>query len=207
MKSFQILLKEQYCSPLLPNDSLIISFHPENYIIKAIKSKDFSFYNLKKEKRFKFIKEEIRNNNDFFVISLYTSVYFGFINEYLRTQNVLEFFRKHKGFTEEQLKSWICCLSLALSRNKNVKDFQVTYRAIANYKFPNDIKKGDNFYLREFISTSKSKKFCKDWLRDNEGTLLEMRKFQNLAWRGPGPDLAQKKIKVPTLKNANFLAR
>ena len=171
---YKILLKEQYCSPLLPNDSLIISFHPENYIIKAIKSKDFSFYNLKKEKRFKFIKEEIRNNNDFFVISLYTSVYFGFINEYLRTQNVLEFFRKHKGFTEEQLKSWICCLSLALSRNKNVKDFQVTYRAIANYKFPNDIKKGDNFYLREFISTSKSKKFCKDWLRDNEGTLLEI---------------------------------
>ena len=171
---YKILLKEQYCSPLLPNDSFIISYHPENYIIKAIRSKDFSFYHLKKEKRFKFIKESIRNNNDFFVISLYTSVYFGFINEYLRTQNVLESFRKHKGFTEEQLKSWICCLNLALSRNKNVKDFQVTYRAIANYKFPDNINKGDNFYLREFISTSKSKKFCKDWLRDNEGTLLEI---------------------------------
>ena len=171
---YKILLKEQYCSPLLPNDSLITSIHPVSYIIKAMRSKDYSFYNLKKEKRFKFIKEAIRNNNDFFVISLYTSVYFGFINEYLRSQNVLEFFRKHKGFTEEQLKSWIYCLNLALSRNKNVKDFQVAYRAISNYKFPDNINKGDKFYLREFISTSKSKKFCKDWLRDNEGTLLEI---------------------------------
>ena len=171
---YKILIKEQYCSPLLPNDSLIIANHPENYIIKAIRSNDFSFYNLKKEKRFKFIKEAIRNNNEFFVISLYTSVYFGFINEYLRTQNVLDYFRKHKGFTEDQLKSWICCLNLALSRNKNVKDFQVTYRAISNYKFPDNINEGDKFYLREFISTSKSKKFCKDWLRDSEGTLLEI---------------------------------
>ena len=171
---YKILLKEQYCSPLLPIDSLITSIHPVSYIIKAMRSKDFSFYNSKKEKRFKFIKEAIRNNNDFFVISLYTSVYFGFINEYLRSQNVLEFFRKHKGFTEEQLKSWIYCLNLALSRNKNVKDFQVAYRAISNYKFPDNINKGDKFYLREFISTSKSKKFCKDWLRDNEGTLLEI---------------------------------
>ena len=180
IRPYRILIKKIPISPLTGalNDSIITSISPINYIIDAIKSNDFSFVNIAKEERFNGISliNGQKTNDDFFVIRLYSSVYFGFINEYLRTQKVLDVFRKHKGFSEDQLKSWICCLQLALSRNKNVKDGTIVYRGVKKFKFSSDIGVGSKFYFREFLSTSTKKKFSEDWLKTNndskEGTLM-----------------------------------
>ena len=180
IRPYRILIKKIPISPLTGalNDSIITSISPINYIIDAIKSNDFSFINIAKEERFNDISliNGQKTNDDLFVIRLYSSVYFGFINEYLRTQKVLDVFRKHKGFSEDQLKSWICCLQLALSRNKNVEDGLIVYRGVKKFKFSSDIGVGSKFYFREFLSTSKEKKFSEDWLiRNNdskEGTLM-----------------------------------
>ena len=180
IRPYRILIKKIPISPLTGalNDSIITSISPINYIIDAIKSNDFSFVNIAKEERFNGISliNGQKTNDDFFVIRLYSSVYFGFINEYLRTQKVLDVFRKHKGFSEDQLKSWICCLQLALSRNKNVKDDTIVYRGVRKFKFSSDIGVGSKFYFREFLSTSTDKKFSENWLKTNndskEGTLM-----------------------------------
>jgi len=180
IRPYRILIKKIPISPLTGalNDSIITSISPVNYIIDAIKSKDFSFLNIATEKRFNKISliNGQKTKDDFFVIRLYTSVYFGFINEYLRNQKVLEKFRGFEGFSEDQLKSWICCLQLALSRNKNVKDGTIVYRGVRKNKFPSDIGIGSKFYFREFLSTSTKKKFSENWLQRNndskEGTLM-----------------------------------
>ena len=97
---------------------------PVNYIIDAIKSNDLSFIKISNEKRFKNISliKQQKVKDDFFVIRLYSSIYFKFINPYLRNRNIIKKYKKYEGFTEKQLNSWICCLHLALSRNKNVED-------------------------------------------------------------------------------------
>ena len=180
IRPYRILIKKIPISPLTGalNDSIITSISPVNYIIDAIKSKDFSFLNISTEKRFNKISSinGQKTKDDFFVIRLYSSVYFGFINEYLRTQKILEKFRGFEGFSEDQLKSWICCLQLALSRNKNVKDGTIVYRGVKKNKFPSDIGIGSKFYFREFLSTSTKKKFSENWLQRNndskEGTLM-----------------------------------
>ena len=173
IRPYRILIKKIPISPLTGalNDSIITTLSPINYIIDAIKSKDFSFVNIAKEKRFNCISliNGQKTNDDYFVIRLYSSVYFGFINEYLRTQKVLKDFRKHKGFSEDQLKSWICCLQLALSRNKNVKTDTIVYRGVRGNKFPSDIGVGSKFYFREFLSTSTHKKFSENWLKNKDG--------------------------------------
>ena len=180
IRPYRILIKKIPISPLTGalNDSIITSISPINYIIDAIKSKDFSFVNIAKEERFNGISliNGQKTSDDFFVIRLYTSVYFGFINEYLRTEKVLDDFRNYKGFSEDQLKSWICCLQLALSRNKNVKDGTIVYRGVKKFKFSSDIGVGSKFYFREFLSTSTYKQFSEKWLKNNndskEGTLM-----------------------------------
>ena len=87
IRPYRILIKKIPISPLTGalNDSIITSISPINYIFDAIKSKDFSFVNIAKEKRFNGISliNGQKTSDDFFVIRLYTSVYFGFINEYL----------------------------------------------------------------------------------------------------------------------------
>ena len=180
IRPYRILIKKLPISPLTGalNEAIITSISPINYIIDAIKSKDFSFVNIANEERFSNISliNGQKTKDDYFVIRLYSSVYFGFINEYLRTQKVLDNFRNHKGFTEDQLKSWICCLQIALSRNKNVKDGSIVYRRVKKNKFPSDIGIGSKFYFREFLSTSTYKKFSENWIKKNndskEGTLM-----------------------------------
>ena len=100
--------------------------------------------------------------DDFFPIRLYTSVYFGFINEYLRAKTVLKELRDFKGFTEDLLKSWVCCLHLALSRNINVKNDTIVYRGISKYRFPLDIGIGSNFTLDNFFQLQLKKIFQKN---------------------------------------------
>ena len=177
IRPYRILIKKIPFSPIVGtiNNTLITCQEPIEYIENAINSNDLSFTEkLKKNPDFddiaKIEGQEI--NNDFFIIRLYTSVYFGFINEYLRTEMPLSTFRGFKGFTAEELNSWICCLQLALSRNKNVKDGTIVYRG-AKLKFSSDIQINSGFYFREFLSTSTKKEFCIDWI-NNKGTIMEI---------------------------------
>ena len=169
IRPYRILIKKIPISPLTGalSENIITSQSPVNYIIDAIKSKDFSFSKLASEEKFK--KFSLNNGqklkDDFFAIKLYTSVYFGFINQYLRDKTILKDFRGFTGFTEEQLNSWICCLHTALSRNKNVKDDTIVYRGVKKFKFPSEIGIGSKFYFREFLSTSTHKDFLKIGLK------------------------------------------
>ena len=170
-------IEEPIYDLLLNREEIIYSTIPIDYIVNAIKSKDYSFYKLKSDIRFSNMSYSTYNknnisNDDIFMIKIYSSIYYGFITEYLRTGKVLEEFYGFKGFTESQLKSLICCLQKALFNNKNIKNGQVTYRAIKNARFPQEIKIGSKFYFREFMSTSKQEKFSKNWLGNNEGTFL-----------------------------------
>ena len=177
IRPYRILIKKVPFSPLVGtvNNTLITCQEPVKYIENAINSKDLSFTEkLKKNPDFEDVAkiEGQELNNDFFIIRLYTSVYFGFINQYLRTEVPLETFRGFKGFTREELNSWICCLQLALSRNRNVKDGTIVYRG-ASLKFSSDIQINSRFYFREFLSTSTKKEFCLDWIK-NKGTIMEI---------------------------------
>ena len=150
-------------------DIVITTKTPVDYIISAIKSNDFSFYKLINDNRFSAIKVYTSDNETtkyyYFVIRVYSSVYYGFITEYLRTGKILDKFYGCSGFTESQLKSFICCLQKAIYRNKNVKNGQIVYRAIRTFRFPLVIKVGDKFYFREFLSTSTQKQFSMNWLQ------------------------------------------
>ena len=171
------MLKRIPFSPLAEalNSTIVISQSPVNYIISAIKSNDLSFYNLKNEEKFYSISRMNGQlvSNDFFVIRLYTSVYFGFINDYLRNNKILDSFRGFSGFSEGQIRSWVCCLQLALSRNKNVQEDIIVYRGVKS-SFPKNIGIGSKFYFKEFISTSVKKSFSEEWI-DKKGTVFEIK--------------------------------
>ena len=170
IRPYRILIK---FIPSSLSDKIKVSMTPISYIISAINSKDFSFYKFAKEKRFH--KIAILNkqilNRDYFTLRFYSSNYYYYINDYLREQNVIKDKNKYNLFNEEQIKSWICCLQLALRKNKNVKNNIIVYRGIRNYKFPIQMKKGDKFYFREFVSTSLNKNVAKNFI-GKTGTLL-----------------------------------
>ena len=88
--------------PLFLNKDLTESKIPVDYIIDSIKSKDKSFYIISNENRFQKIAyiNNDRVNDDFFVIRLYSSIYFVFLNEYLKTKKILSLFRGFYGFSE-----------------------------------------------------------------------------------------------------------
>ena len=106
-------------------------------------------------------------NDDFFVIRLYSSSYYTYINGYLRDQ----YFHHDKIFTKEEIISWISCLQLALSRNINVEDDLNVYRGIHKYKFSSEVGIGTKFYFREFVSASIKRNIAENFLNE-EGTLL-----------------------------------
>ena len=151
----------------------IITSSPIDYIINAIKSKDFSFCMLKNDPRF--IRFSMINNkivDDFiFTVRVYSSFYFSFLFEYLRTGRILDSFKENlRGFTKSQLNSFICCLQHAILNNKNVKDGTIAYYGI-KLRFPKEITVGSKFYFRHFLSSSLKEKFCKNWIH-NEGTIF-----------------------------------
>ena len=177
IRPYRILIKKIPCSPLTGaiKNTIIVSKAPIDYITSAIKSKDLSFLNIRKDENFEFCSKlnEQLVSDDFFVIRLYSSVYFGFINEYLRNGKVLNTFRGIEGFSEKQIRSWVYCLQQALSRNKNVEEGTIVYRGVM-FPFPKDIGIGSKFYFREFISTSTRKDFCEEWI-DYQGTIMEIK--------------------------------
>ena len=106
----------------------------------------------------------------------YSSNYYSYLNNYLRSEKS---FNENNGvINKNQLISWIYCLQLALRRNKNVKNNIIVYRGISRFKFPKNVKKGVEFYFREFISTSLNKDVALGFIGGN-GTILTINIINN----------------------------
>ena len=172
IRPYRILFKKIPISPLAgaANNSIITTPTPIDYIINDIKSKDYSFYKFAEEnnhlKQYSYINGQ-KLSNDEFIIRIYTSPYYSIINDYLRTKKI------NPQFSEEQIKSWICCLQLALRRSTGVKEDTIVYRGINNYKFPQEMGIGSKFYMREFISTSIKKEVALKFTNGaKEGTIM-----------------------------------
>ena len=151
--------------------NVITSEKPIHFILNIIKSKDFSFYSFKNDKRFKFVYTGKNiSTNDEFIMKLYSHGFAFQMTKYLRTKEIYS--NNYYGtFSEKQFKSSICCLQYSIFRNNNVKNGQVVYRAIKFFRFPTYIPLKSKFYFREFLSTSKNKKFSFNWLQ-GKGTFL-----------------------------------
>ena len=137
-----------------------------------MKSNDFIFYDLARDVNYHdlaYINGQ-KLNNDNFILRIYTCNYYSYLNNYLQDKKV-------DYFKEEQIKSFACCLQLALSRNKGIKENTIVYRGIRKFKFPQEIIKGSKFYLTEFMSTTTNIKVAKSFMGDI-GTLMEI-KIQN----------------------------
>ena len=169
IRPYRILIKKISTSSLTEEvDKIKLEVSPLEYVINAINSKDYSFFNLSREDNYIDYKKKDNDNNemdecDYFVIRLYSGSFYRYINNYL-------IFHKVERFTEKQLKSWTCCLQLALSRNRNVKEGDIVYRGFST-RFPSGIGIGSKFYFSSFVSTSTHIDFCKDWI-DHNGTIL-----------------------------------
>ena len=186
VRPYRILIKVFENSPLTwsSNNEIIVSVSPIKYIISAIKTDNESFYKLEKDKRFgaylTINKQKIEK--EFFAIRLYSSNYYVFINEYLRSEKILDKIKKNGkdmlGFSESEINSWVHCLYLALRNNKNVRNGTVVYRGISKYRFPSEIGIGSKFYIREFVSTSLKKKIAEQFMNYNNnkigGTLMKI---------------------------------
>ena len=185
VRPYRILIKLLENSPLTfaAKNKIILSASPVQYIISAIKTDDNdSFYNLQEDKRFeKIIKiNKQKVPTEFFPIRLYSSNYYSFINEYLRnemiTQKKIVNGTELIGFSEQEIKSWVHCLHLALRKNKNVGNNTIVYRGISKYRFPSEIGIGSKFYIREFVSTSLKRSIAEQFLNYNNknvgGTLM-----------------------------------
>ena len=197
IRPYRILLKKVVNFPLLDN-KLITYSSPVDYILNAIKSNNFEFYDLKTDDRFNNrIGHEINNGiigklyeNEIFIIRFYSSMYFIPINYYMFKSNegkgiVLDTFEspcgcKETGFSKSELDSAICCLQHVLKKNKNVENGTIVYRGISN-KFPENMNIGSKFYFSAFISTSTDIKiadeFRKEGIKKNGeggGTLMKI---------------------------------
>ena len=169
IRPYRILLKRIPKSSLAlsAKETILFSLNPEEKLIKIIQSKNFIFYNLANDQAYsKYAYENGQKlNNDNFVMKFYTSEDYIYLNNYLR-------FGKVSKFTEDQIKSWTCCLQLALNRNKGVEDDTIVYRGIKN-RFPKEIKIGSKFYFKEFISTSTNKAVALTF-KEKKGTLMKI---------------------------------
>ena len=172
IRPYRILFKKVTKSSL-GDAHLKLSINPVDFIINILKSNNYIFYDLAKDKNYNklaYINGQ-KLNNDNFTLRFYTSNYYSYLNNYLREKKVGDI------FTEEQIKSFACCLQLALSRNKGIKENTIVYRGIKKFKFPKEIVKGSKFYLTEFMSTTTNINVAKSFM-GNEGTLMEI-KIQN----------------------------
>lgn len=169
IRPYRILIKKISTSPLTEEvDKIKLEVSPLDYVIDAINSKDYSFFDLSRENKYIHYLKKVNDDKkiderDYFVIRLYSGEYYSYINNYL-INHIIE------RFTEKQLKSWTCCLQLALSRNRNVEEGDIVYRGLSP-RFPSGIGVGSKFYFSSFVSTSKSINFCKSRINNN-GTIL-----------------------------------
>ena len=166
VRPYRILIKKIFKSPMAgasQNEIKTFSSSPQ-YFKNIIVEKDTSFLN----------KNLSSFNNDDFVINLYTSNDYKYINNYLREGKV----DKNSKCTEKEIKSWAWCLHKALtSRKSNVKNGSIFYRGVSR-KFPMDLGVGSKFIFSEFISVSEDKNVALGFA--GNGTLFFVRIENNV---------------------------
>ena len=175
IRPYRILIKIIPNSPLTDGSFLTICLKPVDYVLNIFKSKDYSFYNFRKDKKYsKYSKlKEQFLKNDFFAMRIYTAnEFYRSINGYLRDKTNLEENPKQSKMPLAHIKSFICCLQESLKKNKNVEDNLIVYRGIDKLKLPNDIGIGSRFYFREFISTSRKKEEALKFINSGKGSLF-----------------------------------
>ena len=145
VRPYRILIKRIFQSPMAgssQNEIKVFDSSPY-YFNDIIAKKDVSFL----------FKNKSKFNNDDFIIKLYTSNDYQYINNYLREGKI----DKDSKYTEKEIKSWIWCLHKALTtRISNVKNGSIFYRGIAK-KFPKIFGVGYKFIFSEFLSVSEDK--------------------------------------------------
>ena len=165
VRPYRILIKIIFQSPMAgasQNEIKVFDSSPD-YFKDIIAKKDITF--LKKNK--------LGINNDDFVINLYTSNDYKYINNYLREGKI----DKNSKYTEKEIKSWVWCLHKALTtRKSNVKNGSIFYRGVGR-KFPKKFGKGYKFIFSEFTSVSEDKKVALSFAK--KGTLFEVRIEKN----------------------------
>ena len=138
IRPYRILIKKIVKNDYVDkNNYITIATSPVDYILSAIKSKDFSFKNLSKEKEYCVDSPE---KKEFFSLYLYTQEFYCYLSNFLRNKDI-------KNFSESQLKSWTCCLYDEIKRINNIKENTIVYMAI-NGKFPPNIGIGSKFFFR-----------------------------------------------------------
>ena len=192
IRPYRILLKKVNNSPLI-DCKLKVDITPVNFIMDAINSNDFSFYELKMtDVRFnKKIYKDKNNNyltNEVFILKFYSSMYYKPLNTYMFKEEVLPVFKDsygndRKGFTQNQLNSAIHCLQYVIKnynskKSKKIENGTIVYRGMS-LKFPQNISVGSHFYFSSFVSTSTSRsvahRFRKSRLKetkDGKGTFM-----------------------------------
>ena len=144
VRPYRILIKKIFQSPMSgasQNDIKVFDKSPD-YFNDIIQKKDTAFLS----------KNKSKFNNDEFVINLYTSNDYKYINNYLREGKISD----NSKYTEDEIKSWVWCLHKALTtRKSNVNNSSTFYRGVSR-KFP-DYGVGKKFILSEFTSVSEDK--------------------------------------------------
>ena len=152
IRQYRILIKIEKNDIPFTSGTLTLFKQPTNYYKNLMMNKNTSFYSSSKlaNSSLKSFSEK--------VIYLYTTNEYTAINGYLRTGNL------SSNYTEDDLKSWVWCLHLALTNyqgDKNkigiVSDDTVVYRGCSIPFDKNKYPVGSQFYFGEFISTSKNK--------------------------------------------------
>ena len=147
VRPYRILVKKIFQSPLAgasQNEIKTFSSSPE-YFNDIIIKKDTSFL-LKNP-------HNIYNNDYDYVINLYTSNEYRYINNYLREGKI----ENNSKYTEKELKSWAWCLHSALTTRKSTVLNGSTYYRGVTLKFDQNLGVGSKFIFGEFTSVSEDK--------------------------------------------------
>ena len=170
IKPYKILIKKIFLSAMAGSSQNEIEIFKEasNFFKEILNNKDTSFYE--------------RNNtgysDDEYVINLYTTSHFRYINNYLKYGKMYKDKNEDNHYTEDQIRSWIYCLHKALTTNKsNVPKNCTVYRGV-NRKFPEQMRVGKIFIFREFISTTEDLELAKRLAGD--GTLFIIKIENNI---------------------------
>lgn len=166
IRPYRILIKNVLKTDCIDgNEYIKIARAPDDCILSAIKSKDFSFKNLSKEKRYK-VDTQIRK--DYFGLYLSMGEFYLYLNKFLIKKDI-----NSNYFSESQLKSWTCCLYDEIKRIKNIKENTIVYRA-TKIKFSPDIGIGSRFYFPEFLITSLDERIVQSFLMSKNGTIMKI---------------------------------
>ena len=198
IRPYRILLKRIVNCSLSLENKIRVNLSPIDYIIQAINSKDYSFYDLHTDRRLRCYYPNDSNNNStqeiknfIFAIKVYSSIYYKPINTYMFNGNILQTFKNAdgnitlNGFSREQLNSAICCIQNSIRSNNNVKNNTIVYRGMAD-QFNDDINVGSQFYFSSFVSTSYDKEIAEGFLqyqknhrKKDKGTLMKIKLQSN----------------------------